>query len=325
MAIKFGPNIRGNIVDVREKGPGAVARPRPQTQRVMSRNTGMRTEVTPRSGPMPFQRPALTPAEQFEDLRLQKEYLQQQPTSDGRNLYQVGIQSLLDRGPEFREAYVEKYPIGGRLNIAATTIPEQIASRSIYGRILQGLGSALGLGRQAEAPVVPVTQYGAPADTPVRSPNLQERMNIFEDPIKAYQGAGIGTGATVMPVAIENLPAPVDQSKISIEELQAMRDRQQRYIDQLNKVKSGINLGTEVESVDPLTVSIKPKQKPGIEQLVQAMNMTTANQPFNPPMLTGEMPIGRVSSARLPGQMGTVPYGYEMSALDVLAPPKGLM
>jgi hypothetical protein len=55
------------------------------------------------------------------------------------------------------------------------------------------------------------------------------------------------------------------------------------------------------------------------------MNMTTANQPFNPPMLTGEMPIGRVSSARLPGQMGTVPYGYEMSALDVLAPPKGLM
>ena len=43
------------------------------------------------------------------------------------------------------------------------------------------------------------------------------------------------------------------------------------------------------------------------------------HEPVRPPNLTGENPIGEVSSMRSFGDRGTVPYGYEMNALDAIA------
>jgi|14BtaG_2_1085337.scaffolds.fasta_scaffold48303_2 hypothetical protein len=42
-------------------------------------------------------------------------------------------------------------------------------------------------------------------------------------------------------------------------------------------------------------------------------------EPVKPRNLTGENPIGEVSSMRSFGDRGTVPYGYEMNALDAIA------
>ena len=62
--------------------------------------------------------PDATPADEFERLRLLKDQLQNVPAGDGiRNEYQMGIQNLLDMGDNYKDAYLDKYPIGGNINL----------------------------------------------------------------------------------------------------------------------------------------------------------------------------------------------------------------
>ena len=81
-------------------------------------------------------KPAHTPAEQFENLRLRKNELQHIPYSgddSGRNMYQMGIQNLLERGDPYKKAYLQKYPIGGRINLGVPAAFNAIMSKVVPG------------------------------------------------------------------------------------------------------------------------------------------------------------------------------------------------
>ena len=101
-------------------------------ERVGSRETGF----TFRDVPIKGGKPAHTPAEQFENLRLRKNELQHIPYSgddSGRNMYQMGIQNLLGRGDPYKKAYLQKYPIGGRLNLGIPAAFNALGSNIIPG------------------------------------------------------------------------------------------------------------------------------------------------------------------------------------------------
>jgi len=101
-------------------------------ERVGSRETGF----TFRDVPIKGGKPAHTPAEQFENLRLRKNELQHIPYSgddSGRNMYQMGIQNLLGRGDKHKQAYLKKYPIGGRINLGVPAAFNALGSNIIPG------------------------------------------------------------------------------------------------------------------------------------------------------------------------------------------------
>ena len=101
-------------------------------ERVGSRETGFTFRDTPITGG----KPPHTPAEQFEALRLRKNELQHIPYSgddSGRNMYQMGIQNLLGRGDPYKKAYLQKYPIGGRINLGVPAAFNAIMSKVVPG------------------------------------------------------------------------------------------------------------------------------------------------------------------------------------------------
>ena len=101
-------------------------------------------------------KPAHTPAEQFENLRLRKNELQHIPYSgddSGRNMYQMGIQNLLERGDPYKKAYLQKYPIGGRINLgvpaAFNALTARLPGLSIISSMFGNMGSNVKKGLQS--------------------------------------------------------------------------------------------------------------------------------------------------------------------------------
>ena len=120
-------------------------------ERVGSRETGFTFRDTPITGG----KPPHTPAEQFEALRLRKDELQHIPYSgddSGRNMYQMGIQNLLGHGDAYKKAYLQKYPIGGRINlgvpaafnaIMSKVVPGVSSIANMFGNKLSGVGQGI--------------------------------------------------------------------------------------------------------------------------------------------------------------------------------------
>jgi|TARA_R110002012_G_C11585306_1_gene605743 hypothetical protein len=52
--------------------------------------------------------------------------------------YQQQIHNFITGGDENVEAYKDKFPIGGRFNLAMTTLPDQIMGNTLWGKMLEG-------------------------------------------------------------------------------------------------------------------------------------------------------------------------------------------
>ena len=135
MAIYFG-NLAGNIADKEGNTPGGgnssggnssggsynVNKPIGNPMGGQENEVVTETIITPGSGNNNVTsfspNPDATPADEFERLRELKGQLQNVPAADGiRNEYQMGIQNLLDMGGNYKDAYLDKYPIGGNINL----------------------------------------------------------------------------------------------------------------------------------------------------------------------------------------------------------------
>ena len=130
MAIDFS-NLAGNITDKEGNTPdggnssgGSYDVNKPVGNPMGGQENEIVTETitTPGSGNNNVTsftpNPDATPADEFERLRELKNQLQNVPAADGiRNEYQMGIQNLLDMGGNYKDAYLDKYPIGGNINL----------------------------------------------------------------------------------------------------------------------------------------------------------------------------------------------------------------
>ena len=149
-----GKNVQETGGKYQSKGIPEKSSSRPHhttRERVGSRETGFTFRDTPITGG----KPPHTPAEQFENLRLRKDELQHIPYSgddSGRNMYQMGIQNLLGRGDQYKKAYLQKYPIGGRINLGVPAAFNSIMSKvvpgvssiaNIFGNKLSGAGQGI--------------------------------------------------------------------------------------------------------------------------------------------------------------------------------------
>lgn len=290
MAIDFG-NIQGNIVDSTGAGPGAVSPPSNQGSLYVTggphssgpRKYKRRTIPTPSSNQMspagPGQQlynPNLSVQNELENLVQQKNYLQQQPSENvpGVNLYQEKMQDFITSSPLNREIYKDRFPIGGAFNLFMTEAPANIAKMSPVGNMVSGILNAFNNNNKKEKTISDTMfAYEQPLDVYKSRTTEAPYQDTFEN-VQITDTMGSSD-------IISGLPKVGSPRDTRLEFLLGQENKTAKDLDEIMRLTKERNekykspgLGAEAQSVDPLAVNIKPKQKPGIEQLIESMNRT---------------------------------------------------
>ena len=291
MPIEFGPNIQGNIVDSTGQGPGAVSPPSNQGSLYV-------TGGPHSSGPRQYKR-KITPSHvdisgfpsqadqsnfELENLVQQKKYLQQQPSENvpGVNLYQEKMQDFITSSPLNREIYKDRFPIGGAFNLFMTEAPANIAKMSPVGNMVSGILNAFS-NKDKKQKTISDTMFAYEQPLDVYKSRTTEAP--YQDTFENVQITDTMGSSDI----ISGLPKVGSPRDTRLEFLLGQENKTAKDLDEIMRLTKERNekykspgLGAEAQSVDPLAVNIKPKQKPGIEQLMEAMNRANSNTGFTP-------------------------------------------